>query len=149
MDNQIFQAVNKLMKINREHKYIIDSQVAEIGLHRTGHRILMYIARRGYLPSQKELAEYLDVTPAAVSGALQKLECDGYIERNLGIDNRFNEVTITEKGRDIVEKTRVAFSEVDNRLFNNFSDDEISDFLDYLERILKNIKGENSNEKMG
>ncbi len=147
MNNEIFFAVNRLMKINREHKHIIDSQVADIGIHRTQHRILMHIARKGNLPSQKELAEHLDVTPAAISGALQKLESDKYIERKLGSDNRFNEITITEKGREIVEKTRERFSSVDNSLFRDFTPEELTLFSGYLERILVNMKGA-ADEKM-
>ena len=148
MDNQIFSAVNDLMKINRMHKCLLDSIVTEIGIHRTGHRILMYLARNGNLLSQKELADYLEVTPATVTGSLQRLESDGYIERKLGADNRFNEIAITKKGREIVARTRTLFSAVDNSLFIGFSDDELSDFAVYLDRILKNLKGAQENEKM-
>ncbi len=142
MENEIYSAVNKLMKIQRGHKQIIDSHVFEIGIHRTQHRILMHLARRGFLPSQKELAEHLELTPAAVTCALQKLENDGFIERKLGSDNRFNEITITEKGREIVEKTRALFSTVDNSLFKDFTEAELHEFTLYLERILLNMKGE-------
>ncbi len=142
MDNPVFVAVNRLVKINRKHRQLIDSQVAEIGIHRTGHRILMHLARSGNLPSQKQLAEHFEVTPAAITGSLQRLEGDGYIERKLGSDNRFNEITITDKGREVVEKTRARFSAVDDSLFVGFSEDEIKEFSAYLERILENMKGE-------
>ncbi len=142
MNQQVFTAINHLIKINRAHKRIIDSQICEIGIHRTQHRILMYLGRNGNLPSQKKLAEYFEVSPAAITGSLQKLETDEYIERRLGADNRFNEITITEKGREIVETTRARFSEVDDSLFAGFSGDEIAEFSAYLERILENMKGE-------
>ncbi len=142
MDNKIYTAINKLLKINRAHKCLIDSSVSEIGIHRTGHRILMHLARKGNLPSQKELAKHLDITPAAVTGALQKLENDGYIIRNAGSDNRFNEINITDKGRDVVEKTKAMFADVDNSLFAGFTGEEIEDFTAYLERIIANLKGE-------
>ncbi len=142
MDNKIFTAINKLLKINREHKHMIDSQIAQIGIHRTQHRILMYLARKGDLPSQKTLAEHMEITPAAITGAVQKLESDGYIERKLGSDNRNNEITITEKGRETVERTRELFSAVDETLFVGFSDGEIEDFSKYLDRIIVNLKGE-------
>ncbi len=148
MDQNTFIAINKLMKINHAHKHLIDSQVAEIGLHRTQHRILMHLARKGNLSSQKELAAHLEITPAAISGALQKLESDGYILRSLGTDNRFNEITITDKGREIVEKTRMLFSHVDDRLFEGFSEEELSAFTGYLERIIANLRGNEQNEKM-
>lgn len=141
-NNIIFEAVNRLIKINWSHKAKIDGKVAEIGIHRTQHRILMYLAKTGQLPSQKRLAECFGITPAAITGALQKLEADGYIERKLGEDNRFNEITITEKGRDVVEKTRSMFASVDEQLFQGFSKEEIAALSGYLERIILNMKGE-------
>ncbi len=140
MDDPMFTAVNKLIKINREHKRLIDSQVAELGIHRTRHRILMHIAKKGGLPSQKKLAEHLEVSPAAITDALQKLEADGYIERKPGTDSRFNEITITQKGREIVEKTKERFAAIDDRLFAGFSSEEMAEFVAYLARILENVK---------
>ncbi len=142
MENKVFMAINKLIKINREHKQLIDESVSEIGIHRTQHRILMYLTRQGSLPSQKKLAEYFEVSPAAITGALQKLESDGYIERKLGNDNRFNEISVTEKGIEVVERTRTLFAAVDDSLFAGFSDEEIETFSGYLERIIINLKGE-------
>ncbi len=142
MENQVFTAVNRLLKINRAHKHLIDSQVTAIGLHRTQHRILMYLAREGQLPSQKKLAERFEVSPPAITASLQRLEGDGYIARTLGADNRFNEITITDKGREIVTRTRALFSAVDDGLFSGFSEEELSAFLAYLDRIILNLKGE-------
>ncbi len=148
MDNKNFAVINKLMRINRMHKQRIDAAVADIGIHRTPHRILMFLARNGSLPSQKKLAECFEITPAAISGALGGLEADGYIKRHIGEDSRFNEVDITDSGREIVERTRVKFSAVDDALFAGFSEDEISSLSLYLERIVDNLKGETVNEKM-
>ncbi len=141
MENKIYSAINRLIKINRCHKHLIDSKVNEIGIHRTGHRILMLLARKGNLPSQKELALHLDVTPAAVTLAVQRLEKDGYIERKMGNDNRFNELYVTKKGTEIVETTREKFKTVDDSLFVGFSDGEIEEFCGYLDRIIFNMKG--------
>ncbi len=148
MDNKVFTAVNKLMKINRAHKHLIDSQVAKIGIHRTQHRILMHLAKTGHLPSQKHLAEVFEISPAAITGALQKLEGDGYIERKVGTDNRFNEVIITEKGKEVIERTRALFTEVDDSLFEGFSDTDLADFSAYLDKIIVNLKGKEENETM-
>ena len=106
-------AAETMLRVNRMHRALIDARVKEIGMHRTQHRILMRLTRCGTLPSQKELAEQLDITPAAVTGALKKIEQDGYIERSLGHDTRYNEIKITEKGVALVEHTRRMFAEVD------------------------------------
>ncbi len=133
-------AVNMMIRTDRMHKCLIDSKVHDIGIHRTQHRILMHLARHGKLPSQKELAEHLDITPAAVTGALKKIEHDGYIKRTLGQDNRFNEVKITEKGREIVEKTKKLFLATDRSLFEGFTEEELDIYVSFLEKMQNNMK---------
>ena len=155
-DTKISSAVGMMIRTDIMHKQLIDSAVSEIGIHRTQHRILMHIARNNRLDSQKSLAEHIGITPAAITGALKKLERDGYIRRKQGNDNRFNEVEITELGSETVEKTKKLFSAVDKSLFEGFSDDELDKYISLLEKIDKNIKMQTSNkiggaarEKMG
>lgn len=139
-DKNVFSAVDMLIKTNRLHKRLIDSSVCRtIGLHRTQHMILMHIARREKLPSQKELAERLHITPAAVTGALKKLESGGYISKSMGDDNRYNEIAITPLGIKVVSETRAMFAEIDKSLFEGFSDEEILSLIGYLEKIHNNI----------
>jgi DNA-binding MarR family transcriptional regulator len=126
---------------DRMHRHLIDHQAAKIGIHRTQHRILMHIARNNKLGSQKSIAEHMGVSSAAITGALKKLEQDGYIERNHGSkDGRYNEVTITEKGKRIVEETRQLFSTADISLFDGFSDAELDSYMKNLTKIQDNIK---------
>lgn len=133
-------AIDMMIKTDRLHKALIDSRVKEIGIHRTQHRILMHLARDGMLPSQKELADRLDITPAAVTGALKKIEQDGYVERTLGHDTRYNELKITEKGRDLVNRTRQLFSAADMAMFDGFTNEELDIYISCLEKLQANIK---------
>ena len=139
-EHKLFLAVNMMMRIHKMHIQMIDSNVSKIGMHSTHHRILMHIARNNKLDSQKSLAEHIGVTPAAITGALKKLEKDGYIKRIQGIDNRYNEVEITENGKVIVEKTRKLFSEIDKQLFSGFSEKELDEYMFYMGKIQANIK---------
>ena len=141
-ENKLSRAIEMMIKTDHMHRALIDSRVGALGIHRTQHRILMHLARHGKLPSQKDLAKYLDVTPAAVTCALKKIECDGYIERTLGHDNRYNEIQITDKGRGLVQQTRTMFSEVDESMFIGFSDDELETYISCLEKLQANIRKE-------
>ena len=138
-ETKLSRAIEMMIKTDRMHKALIDSRVKTLGIHRTQHRILMHLSRFERLPSQKELAEHLDVTPAAVTCALRKIEKDGYIERTLGHDNRFNEICITDKGRELVMKTRRLFCETDASMFDGFSDDELNTYISCLEKLQANI----------
>lgn len=139
-DTRLSRAVEMMIRTDHMHKSLIDSRVREIGIHRTQHRILMHLARCEKLPSQKELADHLDVSAAAVTGALKKIEQDGYVERTLGSDNRYNELRITDKGRELVKLTRKLFSEADTSMFDGFDEREFDVYISCLEKLQANIK---------
>ena len=139
-DDKLMQAVDMMIRTDRMHKSLIDYRAKEIGLHRTQHRILMILSRLGELPSQKELADRLDITPAAVTCALKGMEEGGYIERTLGQDTRYNELHITEKGKALVKKTRELFSKTDRSLFDGFTDSELDVYIRCLEKLQNNIR---------
>ena len=136
---KISSAVNIMIKTDRMHRHLFDRTVMDIGIHRTQHRILMYIARNKKLGSQKILADHIGITPAAITGAIKKLEADGFVRRTQGVDNRFREVELTEAGRKIVEKTRELFTDIDTSLFDGFSEEELDGYIAYLEKIQSNI----------
>lgn len=147
MEQNINKAVSMLISINRSHKRQIDNSVSDyFKLHRTQHIILMHLAKGAFL-SQKELAEHLNISPAAVTGILKKLEVGGYIKRNVGEDNRYNEIKITELGVKIVQDTKNMFSKIDSSLFSDFSESEIEEFISYLERIKRNIENKKEEPK--
>ena len=139
-ESKLSKAIEMMIKTDKMHRCMIDSRAKEIGIHRTQHRILMHLARDGMLPSQKELADRLDITPAAVTVALKKIEQDGYVERTLGQDNRYNELRITEKGRELVKSTRQIFCKIDSSMFEGFSDEELDTYISCLEKLQANIR---------
>ena len=133
-------AVESMILTDRMHRFMFDSHVDTIGIHRTQHRILMYLARHEKLLSQKELADHLSVSPAAITFSLKKLISDGYIEKSLGADNRFYELSITPLGKKIVLETRKAFSYIDREMFSGFTDEELIQYTAFQKKIQQNIK---------
>lgn len=139
-ESKISSAVNTMIQTERMHKHLLDSTASSISIHRTHHRILIYIAHNNPLDSQKALADHIGVSPAAITGALKRLEADGYIKRVQGSDNRFNNVEITDAGRALLESTKARFIAVDTSLFEGFTDDELDGYVSMLEKIQSNIK---------
>ena len=102
--------------------------------------MLMHLARREKCPSQRELAREFGITPAAVTGILKNLERDGYITREAGRDTRYNEITITERGRTVVEESRLGFRRTDEAIFAGFSDEDLEKYVEILERMQENMR---------
>lgn len=135
----IDNAVRMMMHTDRMHRHAIEERVGEIGLHRTAHMMLMHLAKTESKPSQRELADHFSITPAAVTGILKHLERDGYITRSIGRDTRFHEIAITDKGREVVKKSRELFYEVDREMFSGFSEAEVEAYILVLEKIQENL----------
>ncbi len=132
-------AIKTMMQTDRMHRQLLDESRKVIGLHRTAHIILMHLSKNK-AASQKELADRVGITPAAVTGILQHLEREGYITRCEGRDSRYHEIDITELGRDAVLLSRKVFSEVDTALFDGFSDEELSAYIKTMEKIQINME---------
>ncbi len=131
----------RLMHINRLHRCTVESRVNQTGLPRSQHMMLMHLNRCDFKVSQKELAEHFEISPAAVAVTLKKLEIDGYIEKAASKDdNRFNEITITPKGRSIVEFSHKVFSEIDEKTFEGISNEERLKLLEILDKVETNLK---------
>lgn len=136
------QAIHLLIQTNHTHKRIIERRTTMTELHRSQHRMLMHISKYDNIPSQKEIAEHFDISPAAVAVTLKKLEAEGYIERTRGADGdtRQNAISITQKGLCEINDTREFFDYVDNTMFKDFTDEEFSTLILLLKKANNNLR---------
>lgn len=137
---KIHECIHVFMSTDRQRRKLFDKEVKSLGIHHTQHRVLMYIAKHDGMINQKQIAEKFDVSPAAVAGTIKKLECNGYIIRNaMKSDNRYNEIRITEKGKNIINDTHSVFEALDRKSFEDFSEEEIDDLIYLLKKMKKSL----------
>ena len=137
---KLSEAIHMMITTDRMHKRLFNNKLSDIGMHRTAHIILISIYKNGGIPSQKQLAQTVGITPAAVTGVLKTLENGGYITRNLGKDTRYNEVNITQKGKELLDSARKVFTEVDRTLFEGFDESEIESYITCLQKMQNNME---------
>ncbi len=126
----------KIMKLNREHRKIIEREIASLGIHPSQHHLLMYLERNGQ-STQSSIAAAMEVSPSTIAVSLKKLEKGCYIEKEMDSDdNRFNRIVLTKKGEAVVLKSKQLFDEVDGKLFSALSEEEKETLDGYLERLL-------------
>ena len=119
------EAISAILKVMRLHRSVVEKRVGELGIHRTQYMLLNYISNSERAPSQKQIAQSFDVTPAAIATSLKKMEKNGLIERKSDeADNRIKVITVSEKGRELIEKTRELFSQTDEAMFNGVTEAE-------------------------
>ena len=136
------EIIHKFIQTNRLHRRIIERYGDRIELNCAAHRMLYFISKDENLPSQRELAERLKISPAAVATTLKKLETDGYVERSRahdGCDCRAKEIAITDKGRHALTDTEKYFRYVDTAALCGFSDSELDTLCSMLDRIQDNL----------
>lgn len=146
---EVNSIIRKFMHTDRLHKSCVDGMISKLGLHRSRHMMLMFLARNGECLSQKEISERTEISPAAVAVSLKKLECEGYIEKKTdSSDGRFNKISITPKGREVVERSCEIFSYIDEKMCEGLSEGELKAFekcLNKMNQNLKNIVGKGDN----
>lgn len=90
--------------------------------------------------TQAELAEFLCITPASVAVSTKRMQSAGFIEKREDKNNlRCKNLFITEAGKKAVHNCRKIFDEFDSRLYSGLSDNELSEFMRILDRLIDNI----------
>lgn len=144
-------------QINQAHRTAVQSELNAAGLSEVGHPMLLSILESNcqedgavQCHAQRELAELLHISPAAVANSLKSLEKGGYIRREPGEqDARRNRVLLTEKGADAVRDCQQAFARVSARMLEGFSPEEQDQLLSFRRRMLNNLRGTASAAKEG
>lgn len=140
MKIQCHEVMKNFRKADQSFRRSIDKKVACTGVYRSQHQMLMKLGRNPDC-SQMELAQMLDITPAAVTTTIKKLEKEGYISRLVSEeDNRVNKLAITEKGQTIITESIRLFDEVERRALQDFSEEELESLNDFVKRIRKNLE---------
>ena len=139
--NQHVITMKCLHKTTRIHHTLIGRRVKNgMGIHLAQHMMLMGIARSPDPLSQKEIARRMEITEAATTMCLKKLEAEGLITRMISkTDSRRREIAITEKGKKIISDTKLLFSEMDQEALQGFTEQEMLSLCSMLERIQNNL----------
>lgn len=145
MDNKYL--VGDIMKINREHRKMIERRISSLGIHPSQHHLLMHISRKG--PStQNSIAEAMGVSASAIAVSLKKLEKGNYIEKRTSpSDGRSNLIILTKKGEDVVLQSQILFDKVDEMMFHGFLEEEKEQLQLLMERMIKNVTSANDLEQ--
>lgn len=140
MKDLYHQAMRNFRMADRALRRAIEKRVARTGVYRSQHQMLMNLGRNPDC-SQNELAARLDITPAAVTTTIKKLERGGYITRIVcEEDNRVNRIRVTEKGQEIITQSIAIFDEVEAQALRGFSKEEIEQFEGFVKRISINLE---------
>ena len=104
--------------------------------------LLMHLYDKGEA-TQKELAGYLNCSPAAVAVSIKRLERKGLLEKRVdNTDMRYNKITLTEEGKKRALAARAGLDRIDRRCFDGFLQDELDTLKNFYQRMINNLNSE-------
>ena len=145
----LFRAFHReLRHMLRIHHAVCDSKIKAFGIHPSQHMLLMHLAEKKEIASQKELAEHMHISPAALAVSLGKLEAGDYIEKETSpSDSRVNTLTITEKGRALVCDSKRIFDGIDAEMFRGIPLDALLTLIETLKAMHANLNNMKEKEE--
>ena len=89
----------------------------------------------------KTLCEKTSLDKSTLTGIIDRLERDGYIERKPSeTDKRSTLISLTGKEKEFAKNIQKVSDQMNEIFYNGFTDEEITQFDSMLARILKNCK---------
>ncbi|GFN36649.1 MarR family winged helix-turn-helix transcriptional regulator [Tepidimicrobium xylanilyticum] len=143
-NNYINEITNKeiihlLISFAMKHRKIMQYYLEETGVYHAQHRLLMEISHTQNV-SQKDIASSMGISAATIAVSLKKLEKGGYIKKEIDEgDNRLNQITITEKGKKVVEQSKQIFDSTDQKVFGGFTEEEKFTLFTLLQKLEANL----------
>ena len=96
---------------------------------------------------QKEIASACLIEPGSLTVLLNRMEKQGLVERRREGQNRRNcFIYLTERGRELAAEVVDTFYEVENQALTGLSEEEQAAFAKLCDRIIENLKTEESIE---
>ncbi len=141
MDTDTLHTVqHAFIHTDRLHRTVVENAISSLGLHRSQHMLLFHLSRLKQTPTQKELADFFQISSAAVAVTLKKMEQNGYISRKCGGDMRCNKITITQKGQEMLSRSKELVEQIDETMYKGFSRAELDTLYSYLIRMQNNLQ---------
>ena len=131
-----------LARVAKLHRQRADELLSAIGLH-VGQEMLMNVLWTEGEMTQTELANRLDIQPATLTVALNRLEKAGHVKRSRDSeDKRISRVQASSRSKELREGTMLAWSRLEYDTVQNLSEAEKS----MLSILLNKVSGGLSDE---
>lgn len=129
-----------LRKVCKMHTNKVNQVLSKVKLHKGQPMLLKLLMNKDGIP-QSSLARELEITPATVSAMVKRMEKAGFIVRiRNSEDERVSNVYLTEAGKELSLQLDGFQNEMEEIVFDNFSDEEKAALSGYLKRIVENLK---------
>ena len=127
-----------MMALNRTRRAWIDHTKAvaqEIGIPDSYRTVIMYLNREPGA-NQKNIAEFANITTAAVNQTVKEMIANGYLKKETDeTDRRYTKLYLTEKGGEIALKLRDKLRISDEVITAAITPEKEAEMMELLDKI--------------
>ena len=124
-------------QMHRKMRARLSNELSQGKINIPQYHILDYLNDKGKA-TMHELADYLFVTPPAVTGLVDKLVKMNLVKRNfLPSDRRIINILLTAKGKEVILKVKNQSRGLFMAILKGFSPKERKNFLEVIEKMEK------------
>ncbi len=146
MNIPLYQLGIRLDKVSLLRKVQVNYSSRKQGISLGQFPILDYILDHPGC-TQKEIAGWLQVSPASIALSTKRLQKMGLIRKAADEENlRCNKLTATELGIQRRNQFREQMDACDEKMFRGFSEEEKEQLMQMLDRLIQNIAPEKYKE---
>ena len=137
--------MKSLLLAHNAFKKNVESRLRKFGLHPGNPKMLVYISDHEGC-RQKDLAETFYMETCTLSSVLANMEDNRLIERERAAnDKRSYAIYTTPKTKQMINDIRAQFDHSVEVALTGFTDEEATQFREYLARATKNLMQANKN----
>jgi DNA-binding MarR family transcriptional regulator len=138
--------LSRAFTLARPHENLLKE--AGVRLDRAGSALLFKLRAHGESARVSDLAELLDVDTPAVTRKIQQLERLGYVTSTPDTDDkRAKRITLTKSGMKTIDRIMIAVNHRFARLFEGWSEEEVSSFSLSLDKFAHALTKEMENDR--
>lgn len=114
----------------------------ELGIPDSYRSVISYLHRHPGA-NQKNIAEFSNVTTAAINQAVKEMIKDGYVEKETdAADKRYTKLFLTEKGQETALKLRERIRKSDEIITAAITPEKEAEMIELLDKIYDCIRRE-------
>lgn len=129
----------RMTVVSRLLRNDFDRKVAVLNVTRSQWAMIAVVARNPG-STQRTIAEYLQMSEASAGRLIDRLCTDGLLQRrDRRDDRRARAVYVTDLAQPLLTRLGTIAAESEQRMFHGFSDTEIEQLLNFMNRIYENV----------
>ena len=140
MVDKVFTSLFSLRAVMRHNEEYIKDTARKLNIFPMDLLVLVVLHANYEMHHARDLAKELRCSKGRISESVDRLEKSGYLEKHqVATDRRKTELLLTSSAIDIVEKADESFKELEKMVFQDFSREEMDEFIRLSAKLNRNI----------